>query len=346
MAALRNFLKLETLNTWKETLGELPDWMFSVYVFLLILLAGIAFLALFWGLHMNALSGFFLGAALAAHIALMALIPKVTDPTKIEAYRDVLIAVVISAVAGAVLFRLLPRIVKALLGALLGAAPIAVIVGYFVKYKKIPYLPEHLKLSQERFIIALFGILAAVGFLLQFLAWRRLRKKEKEQAETERLQAEEAARREEEKKLREQQEAEDALRREAEEMESGQTTIADAQTILVEKAKELAQAATKAAEKARRSDRYQDVADGLYSASVAASKLGISEELFLQGMKAAGFDTGKDGDAAAESGEEEAAAGENAADDAGAAAENAEKTAAVEGSDGAKARTEKAQGSE
>ena len=76
---------------------------------------------------------------------------------------------------------------------------------------------------------------------------------------------------------------------EPEEVDEDEVSLAQAEEVLVEKAKELALAASKGAQQARLRERYEDVSEGMYSAEVAARKLGMTEEEFIKGMRKAGF---------------------------------------------------------
>ena len=66
-------------------------------------------------------------------------------------------------------------------------------------------------------------------------------------------------------------------------------SVAEAEAVLVEKARELALAASRNAEEMRLHERYEDVAEGLYSAQAAADRLGMTESQFLDGMKQSGY---------------------------------------------------------
>ena len=66
-------------------------------------------------------------------------------------------------------------------------------------------------------------------------------------------------------------------------------SVAEAEAILVEKARELALAASRNAEDVRIRDRYEDVAEGLYGADIAAARLGMTVEAFLEGMRESGY---------------------------------------------------------
>jgi hypothetical protein len=71
-------------------------------------------------------------------------------------------------------------------------------------------------------------------------------------------------------------------------------SIAQAEEVLVEKAKELALAAARSTQQVRLKERCEDVAQGLYDAKTAADRLGMTEEAFLQEMKKAGFSLPQD----------------------------------------------------
>ena len=127
-------------------------------------------------------------------------------------------------------------------------------------------------------------VLAAIGILIQLPQWIRVIREQKE------------------RKLLEERNAEETRESSGEETDSPEeethqetvptpaaVSVAEAEAILVEKARELALAASRNAEDVRIRDRYEDVAEGLYGADIAAARLGMTEEAFLEGMRESGY---------------------------------------------------------
>ena len=214
---------------------------------------------------------------------------------------------VIAAAAG-LLFALLAKKLKFVLTALEGGVVLGLLCDAYLPVTEIPWIRDRLTPEQ---ILNLFPLaVAASGVLIQFFQLLAIRAEQKALAiptggDEDRfgrpdhsqggVSGEEAS-------------EENALQNE------DTISMAQAEEVLVEKAKELALAAARSAEHARLKERCEDVAAGLYSAKVASERLGMSEEAFVTEMRKAGYlvpgmeplETGAAGDA----GEERTKSGE------------------------------------
>lgn len=224
-------------------------------------------------------TGFAFGLALATWLLPMMNVDVSDHPGRI--WRVAAAAVVGIACA------LLTNKGRFLLSAVTGAAALALLAETFIPYDRIPYLSEGLGLSEAMYRNLLAAVLAAAGILIQLIQLLVLRRKKKTEAAAEARRAEEAAERERSRDDgRENPEEENG----PEEQEPAEdVSIADAEAILVEKARELAAAAARKSQMVRLQDRYADVAEGLYGPEVAARKLGMTQEAFLEGMRSSGF---------------------------------------------------------
>ena len=188
------------------------------------------------------------------------------------------------AIAAGGLFALLARKLRPVLAALLGGTILGLLIEVFLPYASIPFLPQILKLSEGMYRNLLPLVLAAIGILIQLPQWIRVIREQKE------------------RKLLEERNAEETRESSGEETDSPEeethqetvptpaaVSVAEAEAILVEKARELALAASRNAEDVRIRDRYEDVAEGLYGADIAAARLGMTEEAFLEGMRESGY---------------------------------------------------------
>ena len=226
---------------------------------------------------------------------------------------------VAAAAAVGVIFAVLTNRGRILLSALTGAAVLALLAETFIPYDRIPYLSDRLGLDEGMYRNALAAVLAAVGILIQGIQFLVLdRKRKAEEAAAARREEQEAAERE--RRAEPDAEGND---READ-APAGQdpaeeVSMADAEAVLVEKARELAAAAARRSQMARLQDRYADVAEGLYGAEVAARKLGMTQEAFLDGMRSSGYllpeDPAEEPSADSEIPEEETAAEETTAEE-------------------------------
>ena len=221
--------------------------------------------------------GFLYGTALAGW-----LVPQVLH-MGLDKNPGRILRLVIAIAAGA-LFALLARKLRPILAALLGGTILGLLIEIFLPYASIPFLPQVLKLSEGMYRNLLPLVLAAIGVLIQLPQWIREIREQKE------------------RKLLEQRTAEETRESSAEEPDSPEeeteqqtvltpaaVSVAEAEAILVEKARELAIAASRNAEDVRIRDRYEDVAEGLYGADIAAARLGMTEEAFLEGMRQSGY---------------------------------------------------------
>ncbi len=230
------------------------------------------------------------------------------------------------AIAAGVLFALIAKKLRFILTALEGGIVLGLLCEVFLPVTKIPWISE--KLTKAQILNLLPLVIAGVGLLIQLFQWIAMIREQKA------LQIPSGEERDnisvdngEESPSEETAEAgADASQNEDDEIVS----MAAAEEVLVEKARELALAASRSAQKARLKERYADVAEGMYSAEVAAKRLGITEEEFLDGMKKSGYLPESEADA-----ESEDKAGEGKSEDSksedGAAAQTAD------GSDSGKA---------
>ena len=276
--------------------------------------------------------GFLFGTALASW-----LVPQILN-MEADGRTGRIVRLVIAIAAG-VLFALLAKILRPVLSALLGGTVLALLTESFVSYESIPYLPQILDLSEGMYRNILPLAFAGIGFLVQLPQWIAGVREEKERKAAERYAAQLSADSSESSAGSAPQETEENAQ-----MDRGQTqaglSVAEAEAVLVEKARELALAASRNAEEMRLRERYEDVAEGLYSPQAAADRLGMTEEQFLEGMKLSGYevpnteqepgDTESPEPAAEEPEAEEPAAEEPAAEEPEAEEPAAEEPAAEE----------------
>ena len=221
--------------------------------------------------------GFLYGTALATW-----LVPQILH-MDLDVNPGRILRLVIAIAAGA-LFALLCRKLRPVLAALLGGTILGLLIEIFLPYASIPFLPQVLKLSEGMYRNLLPLVLAAIGILIQLPQWIREIREQKE------------------RKLLEERTAEETRESSGEETDSPEeetqqetvptpaaVSVAEAEAILVEKARELALAASRNAEDVRIRDRYEDVAEGLYGADIAAARLGMTVEAFLEGMRESGY---------------------------------------------------------
>ena len=228
------------------------------------------------------LEGFMFGTALAFW-----LVPEILKKEP-DVNPGRIIRLVIAIAAG-VLFALLAKVLRPVLSALLGGTILALLIEAFVPYESIPYLPQTLSLSEGMYRNILPLVLAGIGFLIQLPQWITQVREEKERKAAERY-------------IEEQtsgssgsgdsgsspEESEESTETDSRQVPAGMS-VAEAEAVLVEKARELALAASRNAEEMRLRERYEDVAEGLYSAQAAADRLGMTETQFLEGMKQSGY---------------------------------------------------------
>lgn len=189
----------------------------------------------------------------------------------------------IISIAAGILFALLAKRLKMVLTALEGGVVLGLLCDAFLPVTKTPWVSEKLTGGQIRNLIPV--LIAASGVLIQLLQWLSQRAEQKAlqvpsgderdihgtgDSEAEPSKGASAGSAGEEK-------SEEAL------------SMAQAEEMLVEKAKELALAAERNAQKARLKERFEDVVQGLYSASVAAERLNMSEDAFSEAMNRAGY---------------------------------------------------------
>lgn len=239
--------------------------------------------------------GFLFGCALASW-----LVPEILKMSPDDNPGRIL-RLVIAAAAGCVCALLAKRL-RPVLSALLGGTILGLLAEALIPYETIPFLSENLHLSEGMYRNLLPLVLAGLGLLAQVPQWVNLIREEKEkaalQAAAELSQASSAGEGEGSEDRKNSGDGEDEKSRtrgekENTETENGQMpsglSVAQAEAVLVEKARELALAAARNVEEIRLRERYEDVAEGLYSAEAAAGRLGVSVDQFLEGMKQSGY---------------------------------------------------------
>ncbi len=202
------------------------------------------------------------------------------------------------AVAAGILFALLAKKLRFLLTAIEGGVVLGLLCDTFLAVTEIPWVTDKLSDAQ---ILNLFPIvLAGVGILIQFFQWIGMIREQRSL----RIPAGEERDYTGDQSSDQDKSADENTAGEGETSAQDEDAIsmAEAEEVLVEKAKELAVAATRSAQNARLKERYEDVAEGLYTSKIAADRLGITEEAFLEGMKKSGYQVpGEDGEAPADS---------------------------------------------
>ena len=227
-------------------------------------------------------AGFLFGTALATWLVPEILKKELTkDPGRILR--------LVIAIAAGVLFALLAKKLRFLLAALLGGTILGLLIESFVSYAQIPYLPEMHELSEGMYRNILPLALAGIGILIQLPQLISRIRTERElrippgNAEDNYFTMQDGG------SGGAGQSAESGEEKTEETPTQAELNIAEAEAVLVEKARELALAASRSAEDIRLRERYEDVEQGLYSSEAAAERLGISEETFLEGMRQGGF---------------------------------------------------------
>ena len=228
--------------------------------------------------------GFLFGTALGSW-----LVPEILQKDLTENPGRIL-RLVIALAAGA-LFALAAKKLRFLLTALLGGTILGLLIESFVSYEQIPFIPESLVLTEGMYRNILPLVIAGIGVLIQLPQLISHIRTEKELKippgyasdnyfDTPDHTADGNGQEEDNTGVDTKDSAQTPER----------VSIAEAEAVLVEKARELALAAARSADDARLRERYEDVSQGLYSPEAAAERLGISEEEFLKGMKESGFE--------------------------------------------------------
>ena len=239
-------------------------------------------------------AGFVLGTVLSAY-----LLPKCfhLEPTK-GAGR---IWTLVIAIAAGALFALCAKKLKFVLTALEGGIVLGLLCDAFLPVNKIPLVKEKLTTAQTINLLPL--VFAATGVLIQLFQLLSIRAEQKALAiptgdERDHISPAQDG---------ESGDSPDGVASgDSKEADEDAISMVQAEEVLVEKAKELALAATRSAEHARLKERYEDVMAGLYSTKVASERLGMSEEAFVEGMKKAGYTVpGMENEEQADSGETE-----------------------------------------
>ena len=194
---------------------------------------------------------------------------------------------IVIAIGAGVLFALLAKKLKLVITALEGGVILGLLCDAFLPVADLPWVKDRLTGTQIWNVLPF--VFAGTGILIQFLQWLAIR------AEQKSLLIPSGEEREDGYGGKEtddvpggKQDGADGTT-EPEEVDEDEVSLAQAEEVLVEKAKELALAASKGAQQARLRERYEDVSEGMYSAEVAARKLGMTEEEFIKGMRKAGF---------------------------------------------------------
>ena len=209
------------------------------------------------------------------------------------------------ALGAGVLFALLTGKLRPVFSALLGGTILALEAGLFIPWEKLTIL-EQAGISEDlaRFILA--AILVVIGLLVQLPKYiRQIRAQRDAQLASVYVPEEDSTASGEgtgqENGPEDGQEGAQAQILD----DSAALSVEQAEEVLVEKARELAQAAVKSTEDMRLRERYEDVAQGLYSPEAAANRLGIRVEDFLQGMRVNGYTLPEEAPAAEEKPAEE-----------------------------------------
>ena len=243
--------------------------------------AGAGFLYAFLERVFQFAAGFVFGTVLSAWLL------PVCFHTKMTSGKGRIWALVIAVAAG-VLFALAAKKLKFILTALEGGVVLGLLCDAYLPVngivQKIPWIKD--KLTQNQVLNLLPILIAATGILVQLIQLLSIR------AEQKALEIPTG----EERDLVPDSEAgktvssdTEAAKEEEVQPDEEAVSMAQAEEVLVEKAKELALAAARSAGQARLKERYEDVAAGLYSAQIAAARLEMSEEAFSAGMKKAGY---------------------------------------------------------
>ena len=322
-------LNVSALRDWKSVFESMSVWMQAIMVGALVLLIGVSALSCWWGLKMKRSARFAAGAAAVFYIVMIVLATEYSMPLVkaliivalsgvgagflyafVErafqflagfVFGTILSSFVLQkyfhlnmtsgsgrvwtlviAIGAGALFALAAKKLRFVLTALEGGIILGLLCDAFLPVKKIPLVKEKLTGAQMENLLPL--VFAASGILIQLFQLLAIRAERKALAiptgdERDHIPGAED---------RSEHSGSDADP-EAEVQNEDAISMAQAEEVLVEKAKELALAATRSAEHARLKERYEDVVAGLYSTQVASERLGMSEEAFVEGMKKAGY---------------------------------------------------------
>ncbi len=190
------------------------------------------------------------------------------------------------SLAMALFFALFAKKLPYLFSAIIGGCLLGLMIGVFVPYEDIPYASYYVDFTLAQTLFC--ALLCLIGFFVQKGRYRKKVREEEEEAARKVRDAEEKeawAR-----KVEKEEELEEAV---GEGEAIPESSVQELEENLVEKARELAKdaakEAVKIAENARLQDRFQDVEDGLYAPEIAAQKLGLSKQEFLDEMRRSGF---------------------------------------------------------
>ena len=243
--------------------------------------AGAGFLYAFLERVFQFAAGFVFGTVLSAWLL------PVSFHMKMTSGKGRIWALVIAIAAG-VLFALAAKKLKFILTALEGGVVLGLLCDAYLPvtgtFQKIPWIKD--KLTENQVLNLLPLLIAATGALVQLIQVLSIRA---EQKALEIPTGEERDLARDRTVERTDSPDSEAAKEEEAQPDEGAVSMAQAEEVLVEKAKELALAAARSAEQARLKERYEDVAAGLYSAEIAAARLEMSEEAFTAGMKRAGY---------------------------------------------------------
>ena len=194
---------------------------------------------------------------------------------------------IVIAIGAGVLFALLAKKLKLVITALEGGVILGLLCDAFLPVADLPWVKDRLTGTQIWNVLPF--VFAGTGILIQFLQWLAIRAEQKSLLIPSGEEREDGyGGKETDDVSGGKQDGADGTT-EPEEVDEDEVSLAQAEEVLVEKAKELALAASKGAQQARLRERYEDVSEGMYSAEVAARKLGMTEEEFIKGMRKAGF---------------------------------------------------------
>lgn len=321
-------LSVSGLRDWKDTFLSMSVWIQAILIGALVMLAGVSILSCWWGILMKRGARFASGAVSVFYIVLIILVMEYSLdmqkallfsalagvgagflyaflervfqfaagfvlgtvlsawllPTyfhrKITSGTGRIWTLVIACAAG-LLFAALAKKLRFVLTALEGGVVLGLLCGAYLPVTQIPWVKDKLSAAQIRNLVPM--VFAASGVLIQLIQLLSIR------AEQKALQIPTGEEREQAVSLvSAKPDSGDASGQEAQAEEA--VSMAQAEEVLVEKARELALAAERSSAQARLKERYEDVAQGLYSAGIAAQRLNMSEEAFTTGMRNAGYD--------------------------------------------------------
>ena len=187
------------------------------------------------------------------------------------------------AIAAGVLFALLAKKLRWVLTALEGGVVLGLLCDAFLPVNRIPLVKD--KLTDAQTVNLLPLVIAASGVLIQLMQLLSIRAEQRALA----IPTGEERDRMSDPEQEQNESAQSQEEGEAAPPDEDAISMEQAEEVLVEKAKELALAAARSAEHVRLRERCEDVAAGLYSAKIAAERLGMSEEAFEAEMKRAGY---------------------------------------------------------